>query len=402
MEHARLKTVSEELFRSDSIHYFDVLRISVTTHDDEWALHHNALEIYAQLINTTGKWSIMMVLIVERRPMFYARNIALPVWCIVLFAFISFQFGAAELGARLQVTLTMVLTLVAFKLSVSTAKFDAASARALIVLWIVMNVAMLVHVAVAVRSGGRKERQEDEQRFNKLGYDRAPNLLSVGAKGGLAIEELWSMHGPTACLALESTAFAHHTAYVKEDRDEDDEEIRLLQLALAIRQEEMGAEHPDTQDSLSSLASRLLQKGKVDECEQLLRRVLAARQKALGAEHPDTLSILNDLAWLLRMQPGKLDEAEQLAQRALAGYEKLPGPETPGLLATLDTLAVVLSKQGKLDEAEKLSRRALAGCEKLLGPKHTRTLEVRNNLADVLDKQGKVVEARELRQRAHT
>ncbi|KAG1680418.1 hypothetical protein FOA52_015509 [Chlamydomonas sp. UWO 241] len=64
-----------------------------------------------------------IVLIVRRRPLFYLVNIALPVWCIMLFSFISFRFGEAELGARLQVMLTMVLTLVAFKLSVSTAKY---------------------------------------------------------------------------------------------------------------------------------------------------------------------------------------------------------------------------------------------------------------------------------------
>ncbi|KAG1659061.1 hypothetical protein FOA52_012062 [Chlamydomonas sp. UWO 241] len=147
IESARLWTVADELQRH-SIHFFDVSTISVTTHDDEWALHHDALEIYGQgkVIEQVryGKWSVRIVLIVKRRPLFYTLNIALAVWCIVLFAFISFQFGAAELGARLQVTLTMVLTLVVFKLSVSTAKYVPITSNMTLMDWFMIAAFVVV------------------------------------------------------------------------------------------------------------------------------------------------------------------------------------------------------------------------------------------------------------------
>ncbi|KAG1651782.1 hypothetical protein FOA52_001950 [Chlamydomonas sp. UWO 241] len=115
--------VMERLY---NIIYFDVStasKLAVAEHDNEWALRRgtNKFEIYARPMSG-DEVGVKVVLVVERRPMFYIINIALPVWCIVLFSFISFQFGEVELDKRLQVTLTMVLTLVAFKLSVSTAK----------------------------------------------------------------------------------------------------------------------------------------------------------------------------------------------------------------------------------------------------------------------------------------
>jgi tetratricopeptide (TPR) repeat protein len=78
----------------------------------------------------------------------------------------------------------------------------------------------------------------------------------------------------------------------------------LYERALAIREKALGAEHPDTAQSLNNLASLLQDRGDLAEARPLFERALAIREKALGAEHPDTAWTLNNLAILLRSCTG--------------------------------------------------------------------------------------------------
>jgi tetratricopeptide (TPR) repeat protein len=57
--------------------------------------------------------------------------------------------------------------------------------------------------------------------------------------------------------------------------------------------------------------------GRYAEAEPLYQRSLAIREQALGAEHPDVAQSLNNLAELYRAQ-GRYAEAEPLYARSLA------------------------------------------------------------------------------------
>ncbi|KAG1657909.1 hypothetical protein FOA52_005810 [Chlamydomonas sp. UWO 241] len=432
-------TRSDVMERLYNIIYFDMTtasQLAVAEHDNEWALRGtDKLEIYARPMSG-DKVLVKVVLVVERHPTFYVINIALPVWCIVLFSFISFQFGAAELNERLQVTLTMVLTLVAFKLSVSTAKyipiiscmtlmdnfmiaafvvvalvalqnfvafrlltiapwFNMWSAWALIGLWIATNFFMFFTAVRAVKSGDDKERGEDDGSFDTEAYARVENLLTEALKCDLTIEKLWELHGPTAGLAIETAALELG------DRGPEDKAValQLSKSALALTEKFRGAGHPDTLSSVVTLALLLHDQGKFDEAEPLLRRALAGRDEALGPTHRDTLTSVTSLALLLHDQD-KLDEAEPLYRRALAGCEKALGPTHPYTLTGIHNLAYLLAAQDKLDEAETMYRRALAGNQKALGADHPDTLTSVNNLAGLLHDQGKPDEAEALYRRA--
>ncbi|KAG1680420.1 hypothetical protein FOA52_015511 [Chlamydomonas sp. UWO 241] len=419
-----------------NIHYFDVSRISkalVPQHDNEWALYRDDLEIYARPMSN-DTLSVKIVFVVARNPMFYLINVILPVWCIVLFSFISFRFGAAELGERLQVTLTMVLTLVAFKLSVSTAKyvpitnsmnlmdwfliaafmvvalvalqnfltfellntapwFNIASAWALIGLWTAANAVMFIAVTWVVEAGDVKERREDEQSFCTEGFDRVSNLLTEGAKDECAIELLWARHGATACLAMETAAGGPD----KPLQDMVGAE-RLSKLAWAVTEKKMGHSHRYTLASLGNYANVLFNLGRWGEAREKHQCVLESRQEMLGAEHPDTLASLNDLALVLWKEV-KLDEAEHLHQLALAGRDKVLGAEHRDTLTSLSNLGKLLLDQGKLDASEKLQRRALTGRREGLGDQHPDTLQSFHNLALVLRSRDKLGEAEQLLRR---
>ena len=120
------------------------------------------------------------------------------------------------------------------------------------------------------------------------------------------------------------------------------------------------------------------------EAEPLFRRALAIREAQLGKDHPDVAQSLNNLTGLLQAQ-GKYMEAEPLLRRALAITEAQLGKDHPVVATSLNNLAGLLRDQGKYTEAEPLLRRALAIYEAQLGKDHPNTVMVQENLKILVD-----------------
>jgi tetratricopeptide (TPR) repeat protein len=169
--------------------------------------------------------------------------------------------------------------------------------------------------------------------------------------------------------------------------------------ALAIREKQLGPDHPLTAVSLNGLAGLLQDQGALGEARPLYERALAIHEKQLGPKHPDTAVSLNNLAWLLYYQ-GALGEARPLHERALEIREKQLGPDHPLTAESLNNLALLLQDQGALREARTLHKLALAIYEKQLGPEHPDTARSLNNLASLVEAQGALGEARPLYERA--
>jgi len=81
--------------------------------------------------------------------------------------------------------------------------------------------------------------------------------------------------------------------------------------ALAIREKRLGAEHPDTAQSLNNLAELYRSQGKYEQAEPLYQRALAIIEKVLGPEHSDTVRVKENYSNLLQQikrrqeQPGQ-------------------------------------------------------------------------------------------------
>jgi tetratricopeptide (TPR) repeat protein len=99
------------------------------------------------------------------------------------------------------------------------------------------------------------------------------------------------------------------------DRARYDQAAPLVQRALAIREQQLGPQHPDTAQSLNSLALLYQGQGKYAEAEPLYQRALAVREQQLGPEHPHTATTLENYASLLRRMQ-RSNEAVPLEQRA--------------------------------------------------------------------------------------
>jgi len=173
----------------------------------------------------------------------------------------------------------------------------------------------------------------------------------------------------------------------------------LYKITLSVRERQLGAEHPDVASTLNSLADAYVHQSKYQQAEPLYLRALAIREHHFGVEHSETASSLNSLGWLYREQ-GKYEQAEGLLQRALAIRERHVGAEHPATLASCNNLARLYLRWGKYVEAERLLDRALAIRERWLGPEHPATASNLNSLAELYQLQGRYEEAERLLKRA--
>jgi transcriptional regulator with XRE-family HTH domain/tetratricopeptide (TPR) repeat protein len=169
--------------------------------------------------------------------------------------------------------------------------------------------------------------------------------------------------------------------------------------ALAIREETLGPDHPDTAETLDCFALLLWQRGELAAARPLAERALGIRERVLGPDHVETALSLNNLASLLSRQ-GELAAARSMHERALAIRERALGPDDLGTANSLNNLGQLLLEMGELAAAGPLLHRALATCEGRLGPEHPHTAVCLHNLGHLLHEQGETAAARPLIERA--
>jgi tetratricopeptide (TPR) repeat protein len=175
--------------------------------------------------------------------------------------------------------------------------------------------------------------------------------------------------------------------------------LPLFERALAIDEEILGADDPQTAASLNNLGHLFQQIGKLSRARPYFERALAICEKALGPNHPDTASTLNNIGYTLMME-GELSEARVRYERALEIFEENRGADHPDTAMCLNNIGYLLQKMGNQLEARSYYERALAIREKALGPDHPDTATVLNNVAFTLWDEGDLAKARSCFERA--
>jgi hypothetical protein len=89
-------------------------------------------------------------------------------------------------------------------------------------------------------------------------------------------------------------------------------------------------------------AAALEAKGDNIQAVPVWQKILAIREQQLGLEHPDTAASLNRLAFLY-LALGRYGEAQTLFHRSLAIYGRVLGQGTPTLPAGSTTLPCCIS-----------------------------------------------------------
>jgi tetratricopeptide (TPR) repeat protein len=165
--------------------------------------------------------------------------------------------------------------------------------------------------------------------------------------------------------------------------------------ALAISEHNHGPEHPDVATSLNHLAGVWYRLNRLAEAESAYRRALAIRELKLGPHDPLVARSLHNLAGLLYFI-NRAAEAELLGQRALEIRERCLGKDHPDVGWSLNLLAMLLDDKDRSTEAEPMYRRALQIQEKSFGTNHPDVAWTLNNLVVVLLKTDRLEEAEQV------
>ena len=101
-----------------------------------------------------------------------------------------------------------------------------------------------------------------------------------------------------------------------------------LEVAVAVVEDVLGPDHPDTLHARNNLAVAYRSVDRFGEAIELFEQVLAKREKLLGPDHPDTLTTRNNLAFAY-LSVGRFGEAIELFEQVLAERERVLGLEHP-------------------------------------------------------------------------
>ncbi len=170
----------------------------------------------------------------------------------------------------------------------------------------------------------------------------------------------------------------------------------LLERSLEIRRRVLGAENPETLDSMNDLAGTLWREGRFAEAAKLSRETLETSRRVLGPDQHETLKAMNILAVDLD-EWGRYAEAEKLERETLDLQRRVLGPENPDTINSMNNLANTLWNEHQYAEAEKLNQKTLDLRRRILGPEDPDTLNSMNNLALCLMDLGHYAESEKMR-----
>lgn len=156
----------------------------------------------------------------------------------------------------------------------------------------------------------------------------------------------------------------------------------LQRRAIALLETRHGPDHPLVAEALSSLASIIDWRSRLDEVEALQRKVLAIYETAYGADNFRTGRKWLGLGFTLR-NANRLREAEPALRRAIAILETSLGPDTLEIGWGTQFLGFVLKDTGRPREAKAQLERALRILTEQRGPEHMETVKAREALAEV-------------------
>jgi len=162
-------------------------------------------------------------------------------------------------------------------------------------------------------------------------------------------------------------------------RSDDLAESRLhLENALAIRERELGPDHPLVGQSLNSYGNLLWKLGERVKAREKYLRALKIRIDALGPKHPDVAITLNNLGGLA-MQEGDYRAAQNYFQRALVIRQDVLGADHPDVARVLANLGKLHWLKGDYERARSYHESALALRIKVFGEVHPQVAESYND-----------------------
>ncbi|KAJ7025722.1 kinase-like domain-containing protein [Mycena alexandri] len=182
--------------------------------------------------------------------------------------------------------------------------------------------------------------------------------------------------------AMSKLVVEHQTA--KRFKEAEELDLELVRLGLELvrkRKQVLGADHPDTLQSMHNLGYTYIKRQQWKEAEQLYSEVVWKQKQVLGVDHPDTLRSMQNLA-LTYAHRGDLYEAEELHLEVIKKQKQVLGLNHSDTLQSMHNLANTYKWLTKWKEAKELYLEIIKKQTQVLGLNHSDTLQSMHNLAD--------------------
>lgn len=186
-------------------------------------------------------------------------------------------------------------------------------------------------------------------------YDRAQDLLEKG----FAIR---GQNPKTSFLDLARSFF--HLGNLYQQQGKWQEARSFYARALRMREQILGAEHPDVVSMMALVADDMRDQ------PALIERALSINRQTLGDRNPEVIRILNGMG-LVNIYLARYDEAERCLDQAAALAEQALVAQHPYNAQILINRGILYKQRGQYDQAERHLLRALEIQEKTLGPQHS-------------------------------
>jgi tetratricopeptide (TPR) repeat protein len=167
---------------------------------------------------------------------------------------------------------------------------------------------------------------------------------------------------------------------------------------LALQKAELGADHPDTLESMAGLASSYVGLGSLTRLAEglwLWEETVALSKARFGPDDPNTLRYIDglDSAYFFL---GRHTDRLKLLEAALELRKTKLGLDHPDTLLNMENLANCYEADGRTADVIRLREQILTGQKALLGPGHADTFDAMNNLAKSYAAAGRYADALKL------
>ncbi len=202
--------------------------------------------------------------------------------------------------------------------------------------------------------------------------------------------------------SLGDLAHAHHTLGVSlmalgEPKLAEDHLVRVLDL----REELLGAHHPDVATAHQNVGAALYGGGHLTRALPHFERALALQEELLGLEHPRVVTALDNLG-ALRDDLGEPEEAREYFERALKIADRVEGIAMGERVGLRRNLALALEHAGHYAAAAEHLRQAASLLELSHGLAYPERIDVLTQLGTVLVEGGDLNQGRRLLEEANT
>jgi serine/threonine protein kinase len=211
----------------------------------------------------------------------------------------------------------------------------------------------------------------------------APKAIGLLGKARQTLQAKFGLDHPDTLESMHSLALGYRHA------GKFDLALPLYEETLKLRRDKLGPDHPHTLNTMNSLAVAYRAAGKLELALPLYKETLKLAEAKLGPDHHLTLDIMNNLA-VGYLAAGKLDLALPLLDKTLELQKVKLGPDHPDTLTSMNNLGAGYVKAGKLELALPLLEETLKLRKAKLSPDHPQTLNTMNNLAQGYEAAGKL------------